>query len=84
MRATASLPLVLSATLAMAPVTAGYCDLWIRHAGSLGLELGACGSRPDLDHAYLVVRVPLWAVAAPLFVLSLLSFSTTSRTASER
>lgn len=50
---------------------AGYCELWLRKSVSLGVELGACGTEPNLDDAYWVTIHSVFPLAAVLLLCSL-------------
>ena len=72
MRATVSILLLLAAVgVGIGLPAAGYCELWLRSAGSLRFELGACGREPNLDDARWVITHSVFPLAALLFLGSL-------------
>ena len=67
-----SIVLLLAAVaLGVCLPAAGYCELWLRHTGSLRFELGACGREPNLDDAYWVAAHSVFPLALALFLCSL-------------
>jgi hypothetical protein len=74
MRAASILLLVGAVTFAIVLPAVGYCDLWLRDGGRLGIEFGPCGKEPNLDHVRWVASVSLRLLAGAIFVLSVVLF----------
>jgi len=73
MRTTVSILLLVAAVgVGILVPAAGYCELWLRNAGSLRFELGACGREPNLDDAYWVIADSVFPLAGVLFLGSLI------------